>query len=831
MLARKGTVKDITHMFKTPGSNLTGVEKSRFDAIQSAVEKITGDVNPPPDKDKLSECFRLCTTEPSPKVLSQVVFLLRRKIGAKQYRIAENALLVIEHFVRYGDGTLQSSIGSNFFLMELVRLVNKYSGTKQTDSERALQKHMLGLIHAWGVSFDTSAFRSHATNYISVYFELKQEGFVFADTPDPNMVPLNVIKASPRGGLSATGSFRNADIAPSIATASDIATDQAIHDIDHRDDFGDAAFTGMDDVDGNGSVISLASNGEPKVSAEELEFNQRQLDNFEKTQAVLKSFDPFSQPQYDDVNHAQYHVDSARGGNKSSSDPRRPPMHTETPTHRRGGSYGSSFESVDSEDGKGFSMEFGGSGANRAPIRRPTPPSALDSRYIADGMTQISPGKDIHSPHGSVFSDITMESVRYPIPTPPAQTNSPLLDRVAVSIQLLREFLLATGCREDLFTNDVARDVSKELKSQHKLLLQELDRPGKSPTLYQQWTTMNEAVMETLWSYDSIVEGKVSVFEVKAVLRSPKSASLSIVNIYHTSSSTTPTSSGYNNAYRNNSSSGYGVGFGSGFGENPVISSPHRSSVGVGVPPTNLSESFYRAPASTSTNIYGGVPGVSSNSSVGSQGRAMRSSSGGRFNVLGQGSIDTDDNMSQGGGSRGPARSGGSVTSNNSRSRYDLVAPQQQQPNQYEDNSSVYSNGGNSSNGVRPHSQYPTNSTIGNGMRYAPQHQQAPPQGVYKHIPTGPELPPSSSSSVHSGSGSGNGSYQQQQYQQQQLYLQQQQQYQQQQLFLQQQQQYQQQAQPLSARSQQSYQTHSQTMTMGASMQENASTNPFDSFM
>ena len=30
MLARKGTVKDITHMFKTPGSNLTGAEKSRF---------------------------------------------------------------------------------------------------------------------------------------------------------------------------------------------------------------------------------------------------------------------------------------------------------------------------------------------------------------------------------------------------------------------------------------------------------------------------------------------------------------------------------------------------------------------------------------------------------------------------------------------------------------------------------------------------------------------------------------------------------------------------------------------------------------------------------
>jgi hypothetical protein len=41
MLGRKGTVKEITHMFKTPGSGLTGPDKIRFGKL-FVVDNIVG---------------------------------------------------------------------------------------------------------------------------------------------------------------------------------------------------------------------------------------------------------------------------------------------------------------------------------------------------------------------------------------------------------------------------------------------------------------------------------------------------------------------------------------------------------------------------------------------------------------------------------------------------------------------------------------------------------------------------------------------------------------------------------------------------------------------
>jgi hypothetical protein len=118
--------------------------------------------------------------------IQQGVFAIRRILSSKQYRVAEYCLQTIAYLVKNGAPTIQAAIGSNFFLMELLRLIKKYhsktsvalTSGEDRQKEKLLLQHMLELITEWFVKYDKPNLRVQYGNYVSAYYELVQEKII-----------------------------------------------------------------------------------------------------------------------------------------------------------------------------------------------------------------------------------------------------------------------------------------------------------------------------------------------------------------------------------------------------------------------------------------------------------------------------------------------------------------------------------------------------------------------------------------------------------------------------------------------------------------------------
>jgi hypothetical protein len=638
--------------------------------------------------------------------ISQIVFALRRKISSKQYRVAEYTLQTVAHLVKCCAPPIQLAIGSNFFLMELIRLIKKYTGkiaaaaaagTENREKEQLLLTHMLDLVKEWFIKYDKPNMRVQYGNFVSVYYELVQEKII-----QP--------KGSPKTA-DESAFFQNSAMGGASPTAGAISRTKSLGG---ESDYGQVEFEEEFDYE-----------GEENMNSDQLEQDFRGMENgiaglnFGTGQ---RSFEPFLENDYTneksasrmssnaqpgfsiDVNGTLERVPSSRVGSTRAFPPK--PSLDMNYVNNGNMNYYPQNSSQDIHDDMNYNFAAG-SGAPMYPGYNkdvPSPHGSIMSEltsdtyikgvtasgyagpYVSNTGTYMGGGFGINvngvggmMSTGTANTTVSPNSLQYSVsPQPPNATYqpgfnhpsynpainpatnrgltlqpplsnsnppstgpSPLPDRMTTLIQLLKDMIFAATTREELCRDECARDLSNDLKAAHKELIATLGACTPGSGAHSRLKVVNDATMECLWGFDSSVEGKVPLQDVKATFR--RSRALSTAS----SQGSTPTQ-----VYGTN----YGIPEAASrvtSNSNPTAHSPHTGTVYNGQPAASTNrnpsyggipeapprpsstmyrlDSFYKPPASTISSPGGGSPGGPGRdwrSSVGNSGSNPRQGQG-----------------------------------------------------------------------------------------------------------------------------------------------------------------------------------------------------------
>ena len=170
------------------------LEASHFRDIEKAIDKSTTDLIYKPDWEANLEVCDLINATLNERILNEVTFLLRRKLGSIATPLNPVSptqvmltLSLIEALVKNGGRKLHAAINDEKFMKEMANVARRYT-QKAGKENNEVAELALEIIQAWGEGFLTR--RRQYSNIVDTYHELRKERLPFKAQYDASRVPI-----------------------------------------------------------------------------------------------------------------------------------------------------------------------------------------------------------------------------------------------------------------------------------------------------------------------------------------------------------------------------------------------------------------------------------------------------------------------------------------------------------------------------------------------------------------------------------------------------------------------------------------------------------------
>ncbi|CAM9944539.1 unnamed protein product, partial [Ectocarpus sp. 13 AM-2016] len=151
--------------------------RTRCDAMMKDVENACGEMLLSPDWTLNMQIVDDLNREQDPVVLTEVIRILRKKLGSSNMMVLSVALTLAETLVKNCHDPVHREIASERFMAAVAKIARTYS-FKTNRQSLAIADQSLDIIQAWGEAFLPR--RREFPLFVETYHELRAEGLPFS---------------------------------------------------------------------------------------------------------------------------------------------------------------------------------------------------------------------------------------------------------------------------------------------------------------------------------------------------------------------------------------------------------------------------------------------------------------------------------------------------------------------------------------------------------------------------------------------------------------------------------------------------------------------------